>query len=216
MVQLNHKNGKMLTKKQIELLRPFQSNVFKEYSFREIARLASEKSHNALQTALKQFAKEKIISEHKVGTSKLYKIKLDNDLSYDYLSLIKYSQLPVQVVYSIEALKKEIEKHSLFYSLVIFGSYSDGKQTKNSDLDIAIFIPDNTQEKNMKIAVNSALSSSLIPLHVQIISHNDFFSMLVNKQPNLGKEIAFKHRAIQNINIFYKLIKKAMEHGFNY
>lgn len=206
----------MLTKKQIDLLSPFQKNIFKEYGFREIARLANEKSNNGLQIAIKQFIAEKIVEERKVGTSKLYKISTENELIYCYLELIKYKGFSYPVRQSIETLKKEIEKYTLFYSLSVFGSYASGEQTKKSDLDIAVFIPDKSYEKNIKIATNMAQTRALLPVHIQIITYNEFFEMLVNKEANVGKEIANKHRAMHNINIFYKIILRAIENGFRY
>lgn len=207
----------MLTKKQILLLRLFHGrNMFKEYGVRELARAAHEKSNNAIQIALRQLLKENILIQKKVGTSKLYKVNALNDLSFTYLELIKYLGLPKEAIYSIEALKKEIEKYTFYYSLTVFGSYAINAQTKKSDMDIAIFIPDKSQESNMKIACNMVKSISLLPLHINIIINDDFFEMLVNKQSNLGKEIALKHRAVHNINIFYKLIIKAIDNGFQY
>ncbi|MDO8563990.1 MAG: nucleotidyltransferase domain-containing protein [Nanoarchaeota archaeon] len=206
----------MLTKKQLILLKSFQSNVFREYSFKDISRITGEKSNNALQIAIKQFIEEDLVSWRKIGNSKLYKMKIENEICYDYLTLISYESLTPEVKSSINALKKEIEKYNFFYSLVIFGSYAIGKQTRKSDLDIALIIPDKTLEKDMKIAVNMALNNSIIPLHVEIIASNDFFEMLINKQENVGKEIARKHRAIHNINIFYKIVKMANDNGFKY
>jgi len=206
----------MLTKKQIKILFPFLVNVFKGYGQREIGRLAKEKSNNAMQLAMAQFEKENIITSSKVGTSKIYKINLDNDLSYDYLTLLKYDCLPREVYQSIESLKKQIEKYTLFYSLVLFGSYVDGKQNKKSDLDIALIIPDKTQESNMKIVKNMASMKSLLDLDIQIITFDEMLEMLTNKEVNVGKEIAHKHRAVHNINIFYKIVRKAIEHGFSY
>jgi len=207
----------MLTKKQIMLLKPFQgANILKEYGVRELARAANEKSNNAVQIALRQFLKENIVVERKQGTSRLYKINLLNDLSYIYVDLIKYEELSKEVVYSIEVLKKEIEKYTFFYSLVIFGSHAIGKQTKKSDLDIAVFIPDKSLESNIKIASNTVKTSTLLPLHIEIITNDEFFEMLINKETNVGKEIAKKHRAVHNTNIFYKIIKKALDNGFKY
>ena len=207
----------MLTKKQIMLLKPFQgANILKEYGVRELARAANEKSNNAVQIALRQFLKENIVVERKQGTSRLYKINLLNDLSYIYVDLIKYEELSKEVVYSIEVLKKEIEKYTFFYSLVIFGSHAIGKQTKKSDLDIAVFIPDKSLESNIKIASNTVKTSALLPLHIEIITNDEFFEMLINKETNVGKEIAKKHRAVHNTNIFYKIIKKALDNGFKY
>lgn len=221
---MDHKTGTiepinrsiMLTKKQLKILQPFIRNIFKGYGQREIGRLAKEKSNNTLQLATAQFEKEKIVISHKVGTSKIYQINLDNELSYDYLTLLKYEGLSKEVYQSIEVLKKQIEKYTLFYSLVIFGSYVVGEQNKESDLDILLLIPDKTQENNMKIAKNMASTKSLLELDIQIITFDEILLMLTNKEANVGKEIARKHRAVHNINIFYKIIRKAIEYGFNY
>lgn len=223
-IDMHHKSGAiepinwytMITKKQLTLLKPFLVNIFKEYGQRELGRLAEERSSNAIQTALEQFKKENLITSRKVGTSKLYRINLNNDSSYDYLTLLKYEGLPNIVSQSVEALKKQIEKYTFFYSLAIFGSYATGKQHKGSDLDVTIFLPDKSQKSNMGIAENMANMSSLLPLHIQIFTFDEMLEMLINKEENVGKEIARKHRAVHNINIFYKIVRRALEHGFNY
>jgi len=207
----------MLTKKQLMLLKLFQgANIVREYGVRELARASKEKSNNAIQLALKQFIQEKIVTQRKIGTSRLYRINLSNNLSYNYLELIKFEGLSKEVVSSVEALMNEIDKSNLFYSLAIFGSYAIGKQAKVSDLDIAVFIPNKSFEQNVKIASNMAQTSALLPLHVQIITVDDFFEMLINKQANVGKEIARKHRVIYNSPVFYKIVKKALNHGFQF
>ena len=45
---------------------------------------------------------------------------------------------------------------------------------------------------------------------------DEFLQMLKSPSENLGKQIARKHKAIQNINIFYKFIERGMENGFKY
>ena len=206
----------MLTKKQLKLLQPFTKNIFKEMGQRELGRLANERSNNTVQLAFKQFEKENIITSQKIGTSKRYRLNIGNEKIYDYLTLLKYEGLPKTAIQSIEVLKEHIEKYTLFYSLIIFGSYASGEQHKKSDLDIVILLPDKSQEKNMAIAVNTAKLKSLLPLHVQTLVYDGFIEMLIANRENVGKEIARKHQAVHNINIFYKSIKKAINHGFNY
>ncbi len=223
-IVMHHKTGAidpinwctMLTKKQLKVLQPFVGNMFNEYGQRELGRLIKERSNYALQLALAQFEAENIIASHKVGTSKRYRLNVDNDKTYEYLTLLKYEDLPKIVPQAIEIVKKEIEKYTLFYSLVIFGSYASGKQTKESDLDIAVIIQDKNYEDNLKIAKNTAIRKSILNLDIHIMTSGELLEMLVNKEPNLGKEIARKHRAIHNINIFYKIIRRAIENGLNY
>ena len=206
----------MITKKQLKILEIFRENIFKEYSYKEVGQRAKEKSNNYLQKAIKQFLKEKLIIEKKVGTSKLYSINLENESVYDYLSLLKFEGLPTTVESSVKRLKEEIEKYTLFYSLVLFGSYVDNKYTKNSDLDVCILISDKSQKNSIKIAVNTASNSSILDLDVHIFTFEEFMSMLKDESENLGKQIARKNRAAHNINIFYKFIKRGIDNGFKY
>lgn len=206
----------MLTKKQLSLLGVFIENIFREYSYKEIKKLSGGTSNNALQLAIKEFKKENLIKEQKIGTSRLYTLNSENELIYHYLSIISPLKLPKQANEELQVLKKELEKYTLFYSLVVFGSYANNTYKKNSDLDIAIIIQDNSKEKELKIALNSANNKSLIRIDVHFITIKEFLDMLKADYENLGKQIARKNLPIHNINIFYKVIKKGIENGFRY
>ncbi len=207
---------KMLTKKQLSIFGAFIGNIFKEYSYKELKRLSNEKSNNAFQLAIKEFKKEALIKEKKVGTSRLYTLSTENEFVYSYLSLVAQSKLSKQANEEIKLLKKELEKRILFYSLVVFGSFAVGEQKKGSDLDIAIIVQDKTKEKDIKIALNAASNKALIKIDAHIISIDEFLEMLKADYENFGKQIAIKNLPIHNINIFYKIIKKGIENGLRY
>ncbi|MEK6913097.1 MAG: nucleotidyltransferase domain-containing protein [Nanoarchaeota archaeon] len=206
----------MLTKKQLLLFGTFVGNVFKEYSYKELKKLSNEKSSNAFQLAIREFKKENLIKEKKVGTSRLYTLNLENEFVYRYLSLIVQLKLSKQVNEEIKLLEKELEKYIFFYSLVVFGSYVNNTFRKDSDLDIAIIVQDKSKEKDIKIALNSASNKALIKIDVHIITIEEFLEMLKVDYENLGKQIALKNLPVHNINIFYKIIKKGIENGFKY
>ncbi len=204
----------MLTKKQLLIFRAFLGNIFREYSFKELKKLSGEKSNNAFQLAIKEFKKEFLVKEKKVGTSRLYTINTENELVYHYFSLLSLSKLPKKASEEIRLLKKELEKYTLFYSLVVFGSYTDSTYKKGSDLDIAIIVQDKSREKDIKIALNSLSNKTLIKVDAHIITNEEFLEMLKTDYENLGKQIAIKNLPIHNINIFYKILKKGIENGF--
>lgn len=189
-------------------------NVFREHSYKELKELSKEKSNNAFQLAVMEFKKENLVIERRIGTSRLYTLNFGNEMVYHYLSLIAQSKLSKQANEEIKLLKEEIEKYTLFYSLVIFGSYADNTYKKSSDLDIAILVQDKTKEKGIKIALNSASNRALIKIDAHIISIDEFLEMLKLDYENLGKQIARKNLPIHNINIFYKMIRKGIENGF--
>ncbi|MBU1199804.1 MAG: nucleotidyltransferase domain-containing protein [Nanoarchaeota archaeon] len=202
----------MITTKQLKIFSIFSKNVFKEHSYRELKELSGVKSNSVLQNAIKKFLKEELISERKIGTSKLYKINYDNDKVYTYFDISIKENLNKLVKKSISIIKQELDKYSFFYSLVIFGSYANSTFREKSDLDIAIFIPDKNQEKNFKVAVNSAENKSLIGLDVHIITAEDFLEMLSVDYENLGKEIIRNNLPVYNSAVFYKLAIKGVKH----
>ncbi|MBU4502499.1 MAG: nucleotidyltransferase domain-containing protein [Nanoarchaeota archaeon] len=204
----------MLTRKQLKILNLFSENLFREYTFKEIKKSLKEKSNSIIQNAIKQFLKDDLITERKIGTSKLYRINHQNDKVYTYLNIIAKESLPELVKKSIGIIKNELNKKTYFYSLVIFGSYANNKQKEKSDFDIAVFIEEGKQKKIMKAALSSAEDKTLLKLDSHVISKDEFLEMLKAEYANLGKEIAKNHLAIHNPNIFYSILKEGIKNGF--
>src|SRR3989344_1722444 len=179
----------MLTNSQLKIFEPLTRNMLKEYSIKEIKELSGEKSNNALSLALKKFKEENLINERKV---------------------------PKPALRAIERIKEDIDKHTSFFSIVIFGSYSIGKQTKYSDLDVAVFIEEESNRKIIESALKSSELKTPLQIHGHVISKDEFLEMLKVDEENLGKQIARKHLSIYNSHIFYSLLKKGVKNGFRY
>ncbi len=204
----------MLTKKQIKILNIFARGVFKEYSFKEVKELARENSTSIVQNAIKAFIKEDLIKEKKIGTSKLYSLNHANDRIYAYFELYIKENLPKQVKYSLSLIKEELDKHTCFYSLVIFGSYASNKQNKDSDLDIAVFIDKEENKTIVEASLKSSELKSFLKIDSHVITSKEFLEMLKVEAENLGKQIARKHLIIHNPSIFYSLLNKGIKNGF--
>ena len=206
--------NKMLTESQLKIFEPLTRNMLKEYSIKEIKEACGEKSNNALALALKKFKEENLVKERRVGRSLLYTINADNGLVFNYIQLINTKKLPKSVLRAIERIKEDVEKHTSFFSIVIFGSYAIEKQTKDSDLDIAVFIEQEDKRKIVEAVFKSMELKSLLKIHGHVITKNEFLEMLNVDYENLGKEIARKHLIIHNPVIFYSMLKEGMKHGF--
>jgi len=204
----------MLTKKQVEILNIFARKEFREYSFKEIKEISKENSTSIIQNAIKAFLAEKLINEKVVGTSKLYSINHKNDRVYCYFELYIKENLPKQVKYSLDLIKESLDKHTQFYSLVIFGSYASNEQNKSSDLDIAVFINKEEDKKIVEASLKSSELKSFLKIHGHAIAKAEFLEMLKVDAENLGKQIARKHLIIHNPHIFYSLLKEGMRNGF--
>jgi len=140
----------MLTQIQLKLFEPLTRNLLKEYTIKEIKESSGEKSNNAIALALKKFKDENIVKERRIGRSLLYTLNTDNEVVFNYIQLINNYKLSKSVLRAIERIKEEVEKHTSFFSIVIFGSYAIGKQTKDSDLDVAVFIEDEKKRKEKR------------------------------------------------------------------
>lgn len=204
----------MLTKKQLRILNVFQKNKFREISFREIKELCNEKSSSVIQNALRAFLSEKLILEKAIGTSRLYAIDHDNNKVYSYFELFNRENLPKQINGAIYELEKNLDKHTLFYTMAIFGSYSVGEQKKTSDLDIAVIIENDNKKKAVEAVFKSIELKTSLKIDGHAITKEEFLDMLRIESENLGKEIVRKHLIIHNPVIFYSLIKEGMKNGF--
>ena len=204
----------MLTKKQLRVLNIFQRNEFKELPWNKVKELSRENSSSVIQDAIKSFLTEELITEKKIGTSKLYAINHKNNKVYSYFETYNKEILPKQVLKSIKELEDSLDKHTPFYSIVIFGSYASGEQKKDSDLDLAVFIEQEDKRKIVEAVFKSMETRSFIKIDGHVITKDEFLEMLKVDYENLGKEIARKHLIIHNPVIFYSLIKEGMKHGF--
>lgn len=206
----------MLTEKQLKIFGPITKNILREYSIKEIKEASGEKSNNALSLALRKFKEENIVIEKRVGRSLLYTLNLDNDLVFYYLSILNNKKIPKETSRAIKRIKEDIEKHTFFYSIVIFGSYAIEKQRKDSDLDVAVFIEKESKRKIVESAIKSSELKTPLEIHGHVISKDEFLDMLKADEENLGKQIARKHLSVHNPPIFYSLLKKGIKDGFRY
>ena len=85
---------------------------------------------------------------------------------------------------------------------------------KKSDLDIAIFVNSIGDKKNCELSMKSAELKSILKIDVQVITKVEMLQMLKDKHENLGKQIAYKHLAIQNPIIFYSILQEGINNGF--
>lgn len=205
----------MLTGKQLGIFGVLAKQPFAELTRKQIKQFARERSNNALAIALKQFLKEGVITERKVGRSALISLNLENDSAYHYVGLANAQRLGSAAMQAIRTVKAEIEKHTFFYSVAVFGSFAVQEQKKTSDLDIAVLIGSEDDRKPIEAALHSAAQKSLLPIDAHVITKDEFVEMLTNDEENLGKQIARKHLAVHNHQLFYSLVKEGIKHGFH-
>ena len=138
---------------------------------------------------------------------------LDNPLSLQFLQYLEAQNnlnfLQLKVI--SEIIKKIPIKN---YSIIMFGSYAENKQTKNSDLDICLLIDNKETEKKIKPYINEIKLNYSIKIDEHYITFEDFVKMLLREEENLAKQIFIKHKLFYNSEIYYQLLKEVYKHGF--
>jgi hypothetical protein len=79
---------------------------------------------------------------------------------------------------------------------------------------VAIFIENDEKKKKIIASINSAKLKTPIEIDSHVITKAEMIEMLTNDEENLGKQIARKHLAVYNNQIFYEIIKEGIKHGF--
>ena len=203
----------MLTPKQIKIFEAFLRRPYKELTYKEIKDYSKENSNSIIQKAIKKFLTEDLVRKREVGNIILYTLNLGNSTVFSYFDILTKEKISNLVKNSLQIIRGEIFNIE-FVSVVIFGSYAEEKQKEKSDLDIAIFVNSVEDKKNCELSMKSAELKSILPLDAHVITKDEMLQMLKDKHENLGKQIAYKHLAIQNPMIFYSILTGGMNNGF--
>lgn len=203
----------MLTPKQINIFGAFLRKPYKELTYKEIKEYAKGKSNSIIQKAIAKFLSESLIKKRGVGNIILYKLNLENNTVFSYFDILIKEKLSNPVKIAIQRIKEEVTDIN-FVSIVIFGSYAEGKQTEKSDLDIALFVHSTNDKKKCELSMKSAKLKSILPIDAHVITKEEMLQMLKDKQENLGKQIAYKHIPVYNPSIFYSILQEAIDNGF--
>ncbi len=204
-------NGQL--KKEIVLLIPFIREPWKDFTLSEIKTITKNKSHHYVYEALEKFSNKTILRKEMRGNTNIYKIN-ENAKELDYFTLgeIAIKEKNTQIPYNIiQQIQNKIK--SSFYTLLVTGSYTKGKQAKTSDIDIAIIIPNKSEKKPYEIALNEG-ELTMPEAHGFVFTEDEFYLMLVNKEFNYGKECAKNHILIYGIDTYYKILLRGLQNGF--
>ena len=132
---------------------------------------------------------------------------------------------PAELMINAEALKREdfLHRHkwlklflrdfsafspTSFYSLLIYGSYAKGKESKNSDLDLLIIIPNVVNPEEFAPVLSRSYTK--IKKHTIIIKENELQEMLAKPfELNVGNETIKNHVILYGAEQYYASLRKA-------
>jgi len=198
----------MIKKGQIQIMNLFRKDIFLKKTIREISLLLKKNYPNTYDTII-ELEKEGLILTETVGKSRVCSVTLNKKA----VSLFSFLDEQEAFSRSIMTMDKILDFREFNEEIILVtGSYASEKQTKTSDIDLILIVKEKAFEKQ-KLAQN--LTSLMIPkVHALVFTSKDFIEMLLDKKPNLGKEIFNKRLIFKNATKYYDLIKEAIEHGF--
>lgn len=131
-------------------------------------------SYERINSALKSLTEKKVVIEKQKGKTLVYSLDLNN-LYVEIIGFGSYSlQRETDFIRKQRTIYKaiqEVENHHFSWSVILFGSYSKGTETKQSDVDLIVTcIPSKEKEVNNfikslehKYGIN--FSPVVLPMH---------------------------------------------------
>ena len=204
----------MLTK-QHTILEVFAEKPWVSLTFKQVKKLSKNKSDNYVHKTLKEFVKEGILKQQKVGNNILYSIN-NSTFALNTIGFISEFKANKATHLPHKNIQKIINKlKTSFYALIITGSYAKKQQKATSDIDIVI-ICDDKQKPNTILSQIKLESELMTPeVHPYVFTQPQFYDMLINKEENYGKEIARNNLIITGGKPYYTILMEAIENGFN-
>jgi len=206
-----HYNGYM--KKEIEILIPFVKEPARYFTLSEIKELTKNKSHHYVYNALEKFSKKSVLKKEMKGNTNIYSInestkEIDPFILAEIHHKEKSTHIPLKIIQQIQDKIRDP-----FYALMVTGSYAKGRQKKDSDLDIAIIIPDKSTKKPFEIALKEG-ELTIPEVHGFVFTEDEFYEMLINRELNYGKECARNHILVHGVDVYYKTLLRGLQNGF--
>ena len=192
-----------LTRTETKVLELFTSRILDRFTIREVARLI-KKDLKIVHTSIKSLIEKGfLIKEEPNGLRLNYK---NNIQSLSYIESIRKEGFekkhPLIIRYADDII---IKSRSKFFSLIVFGSYAAGKETKRSDIDLLVIIPE--YDESFERQLNSIISVSDKKFHANIISQESFREMISKRdQTNIVNETLNNHIILYGSEVYYSLL----------
>ncbi|MBI4980777.1 nucleotidyltransferase domain-containing protein [Candidatus Woesearchaeota archaeon] len=196
----------LLTKTQLEIMEIFCANITKSFSIRGLSKLLN-KNYKVAYQAMQGLIEKGILKKDEHQLLKLNYQKNFSLLAYiESLRAEKFLKKHKEIGLFVNEV---IQKSPLgFFTLMLFGSYAAGKQSKRSDIDVLMIIEDIAQveavERNLKF-----MSENFGNFHLQVISKESVKEMILRPgKLNVVNETLNKHILFFGAEDYYRLINQ--------
>src|SRR3989338_3391268 len=137
-------------KEELRIIDLFRRNLLKEFTLREIMAKLGKKSYNWTYKAINRMSSSAMLTAQKKGKTTVLRANLNSpDLITHLMQLDKEDAYKNSIPLADELIDK-IAAKTPFFILLVVGSYATGQQTKKSDVDAVIIVPDRRKTEELK------------------------------------------------------------------
>ena len=190
--------------KDAAIIRYLIENKMKELNILKISK-GLRMDYKNIYSIVKRLEKESIVKLESFGQSSRVKLvskvhPLIFEAEYSRRKeLLKDKNLAVMLSDFKNALRTRC------YVLLLFGSYAKRAQTKNSDIDLMLIVPDGREEAIEKDA-NGAVRSLPLTIQCLVFSEKKVLEMAYAKEPNVGQEALKNNVILHGIEAYYEMV----------
>ncbi|MDD4878025.1 MAG: nucleotidyltransferase domain-containing protein [Candidatus Nanoarchaeia archaeon] len=198
-------NNTSITKAECNIIAFFLSNIQKEFGIREISRNTKTDYKNTY-SIVQKLVKKGVLLKRRQANLDLCSLNLKGDFGeICFVEAMRARIFRAKHRMINEFFNAAMEKaRYMHYSIVVFGSFAKGKETKSSDLDILVIAPEKSAAEEIVRILNAESVTIAAGIHAMAISTSDFISNLADKKPNVITEAFKSHIIITGAESFYK------------
>lgn len=174
-----------------------------------IERLNHYYSYERVNSSLKSLAEKKIVVEKQTGKTLVYSLDLENIYVYSMgfnAYLLERETDFIRKHREVYKAIQEIENHPSSWGVILFGSYSKGTETKQSDIDLMVTcFPGKEKEvesfvKSLKHKYGISISLVVLPMYE--------FPNIKKENPELWEDLRLYGIVFKGDDTFYSWMYK--------
>lgn len=182
----------------------FLANAGESFGIRELSRRMNV-DYKMVHTAVQKLSKKGVLLKKRQANLDLCSLNIKGDLSLIYygelLRANNFLQTHKEIISFFNTVREKVK--TIFYSLIVFGSFAKGTETAHSDLDLLIIAQSRDAGEEIERVINSEAILLKTKVHVILLAETDFIAGLKEKKISIATEALKNHLIIAGVEGFY-------------
>ncbi|MBI2151264.1 nucleotidyltransferase domain-containing protein [Candidatus Woesearchaeota archaeon] len=204
---------KLSEEEKLRIFDLFRKNLFSEFTINDIMKKLKKRSYSWMYNALMNL--KPFFNTKQTGKIYSFSINLNNPGTIAVLTYLDKKEALNINVPIVDKIINSISKKSIFFTLLVTGSYATSTNRKDSDIDLIVIVNKEDSKKEIKPYITEITRLEPIEVDLHLFTKEEYYTMLINDQENFGKESFRKHLLFYGVDAYYQIIKEAMKNGLS-